>query len=209
MIPERLASLDWNRLALHGAVWRDDFCQIADELRGELVRYPGWKPMRTGHGIDYERQTGITTGHIVKGRPPELELCQAFAASLRDQATDLASLVGATLEAQLAVETNGMAYGQGAWLSRHSDEQSRRRVAWILYLTDPGDAEWPEDWGGALVLSSDDHRVVLRPRFNRFAAFRVSPTSWHEITRVQRQVGWEQARLALSGWIVSWTEAPA
>jgi hypothetical protein len=46
-----------------------------------------------------------------------------------------------------------------------------------------------------------DREERIRPRFNRFAMFRVQHDSFHEIERVVWEPEWPNCRIALSGWI--------
>src|SRR3989442_14873866 len=106
----------------------------------------------------------------------------------------------------MQIEMNAMAYGEGSWLSPHTDHGSsdsdERLLAWMLYLTDPSDGEWPAEKGGALRVSLSGGRAVrLQPKFNRFAIFKVSGTSVHEIETIKWNCGWEKCRLTLSGWL--------
>jgi hypothetical protein len=100
-----------------------------------------------------------------------------------------------------------MAYGQGCWLSSHTDHHGasvhpqERLIAWMLYLTHPEDGEWSGRGGAVRVWDEPSNAVRLDPRFNRFALFRVSPNSFHEIEELTATTDWEHCRLALSGWI--------
>ena len=191
-------------LPLHQGILADDFCSYAAELRQELLRFPRWKPFRLGGGSNYSFQTGITTGHI-QGRFDELARCHRFEAALLACGEELCRRVGAAVGGELAIDISGMAYGKDGRLKRHTDSIGARRLAWILYLTDPDDGEWPARDGGPLVLSdgpgADAGEVVDAPRFNRFVAFQVTDASWHEIRPVLRDTPWPAARLCLAGWL--------
>jgi hypothetical protein len=197
--------------ALHHLVIADDFWDSAAALRAELLTYAAWGPM-TQYGRSHEsailphRQNGISASNLLEsdhasGTPQ----CRAFSNFLRERSRDLAHIVGVDAP-DLDVELSAMAYGEHAWLSPHTDyrddEARPHLVAWMLYLTHPADGEWTEDKGGALRLTcSSGGDVRLRPRFNRFAMFKVSDDSLHEIEAVTWSCGWEHCRLALSGWL--------
>ena len=193
-------------LGVHGARVTDDFTDLAAALRDELLSFRDWKEMSTNAGVDFARQTGITTGGIGDGGNSGLVRCVDFLVSLRQHATALHELVGGQIRNQLQVIMNGMAYGEGGWLKEHTDAppDGTERVSWILYLTDPGDGEWSEDDGGALRLRDEaGGSARVFPKFNRFAAFRNGDDSHHEVQPVRRKTTWPTCRLALSGWMVS------
>jgi len=194
---------------IHGLVHADDFYALAHEIRDELLHYPDWTEMRQSSSqyanlVYPDNQNGITTGNLNASLPTSLPYCLAFRNWLAQRRVELCELVGVHGGEGTSIEINAMAYGEGSWLSMHSDHTGTRResvVAWILYLTDPSDDEWKEEYGGALRLAGPARAEVrLRPRFNRFAMFRVSPASLHEIEKVRWPCGWSRCRLALSGW---------
>lgn len=197
--------------SVHGLVHRDDFCAFASEVRAELLAFPQWREMQqhstfVDRLVLPERQNGITTGTIGDAEPAELVHCRRFHALVKEQAVALSGLVGARAGERISIEMHGMAYGQGSWLSPHtdhSDSDESRIAAWILYLTHPDDGEWGADKGGALRLVDEARGAAasLGPKFNRFAIFAVSPTSTHAIDLVRFDPPWEHCRLALSGWI--------
>ena len=206
--------------AVHHVVYADDFCPFAHEIRDELLRYPAWAEMTQDSRFDAvsqprtDRQNGITTRHIGEQQRAMLPSALAFQDMLYQRAESLAARVGVDAAAGLEIEMNAMAYGEGAWLSPHSDyrpdDARPRRVAWMLYLTNPEDGEWSTEKGGAVRLFEKDvlaplsaaHRseTRIRPRFNRFAMFQVSEGSLHEIEAISWSCGWERCRMALSGW---------
>jgi hypothetical protein len=197
---------------VHSITIKDDFCDFASKIRKELLHHPSWKEMLQDgiHGSDLlapHRQNGITTGHLGPSDRGRLPYCLRFADILYQNLASLCSLVGLDPADAHSVEMNAMAYGEGAWLSPHTDafEYSRaegRLAAWMLYLTAPEDGEWPQDKGGAVrVWTSTGQEARVRPRFNRFAIFRVYEQSFHEIEKITWEPEWPACRLALSGWI--------
>jgi Rps23 Pro-64 3,4-dihydroxylase Tpa1-like proline 4-hydroxylase len=198
--------------AVHEVVYADTFCPFALEIRHELLRHPDWKEMTQGGRYEAashlrtDHQNGITSGHLDEQQRAVLPHTMAFRDLIARHAIELAGRVGAHVGANPEIEMNAMAYGNGAWLSAHtdyrSDETRPRLVAWMLYLTHPDDGEWSPEMGGAVRLFEAKGRAtVVRPRFNRFAMFRVSDQSLHEIEPVTFAGGWDRSRLALSGWI--------
>jgi hypothetical protein len=197
---------------VHGVVYADNFCPFALDIRHELLRHPDWKEMTQDVRYDAashlrtDRQNGITTGHLGDEQRALLPHTMAFRDLVGRHAVDLATRLGAEVGASPEIEMNAMAYGNGAWLSAHTDYRSDdprpRLAAWMLYLTHPDDGEWSTEMGGAVRLFDATGRAtVVRPRFNRFAMFRVSEESLHEIEPVTFAGGWDRCRLALSGWI--------
>lgn len=201
------------REGVHHLAWRDDFCAFSREVRDELLAYPDWTEMgqTVSDGIvDQDlivpaRQNGVTTGHLDESHRAALPECLRFRDWLGERLEELAAVAGVEEPGELGLEMNAMSYGEGCWLAPHTDFVGRRTVrlvAWILYLTDPADGEWDDAMGGALRVWNDaGEERRLRPRFDRFAMFRVSPGSHHEIEPVTWASGWGGARLALSGWI--------
>ena len=106
-------------------------------------------------------------------------------------------------------------YGDTHRLLCHDDRLQGRRIAYILYLV-PQD--WSEGEGGQLDLfASDAHTAQpqprsarssttsLLPRWNSFAAFQVSPVSFHAVREVTVQPDAQPPRLrvSISGWFHS------
>jgi hypothetical protein len=202
----------FSKPGVHSLTYKDDFCGFAVELREELLRYPNWKAMKQEGTAGEEmiaphRQNGITTGHLAEEVWEKLPYCLKFRDFLAASFEALLPLVGADPSAAREVEINAMAYGAGGWLSPHTDffdysTTENRLVAWMLYLTDPEDGEWPASKGGAVrVWNAAEQEDRVRPRFNRFAMFRVARNSFHEIEKIAWEPGWANCRLALSGWI--------
>jgi Rps23 Pro-64 3,4-dihydroxylase Tpa1-like proline 4-hydroxylase len=203
----------YSRLGIHNLTFCDDFSEFAVELRAELLRFSAWTEMRQQGDrsiaglTNPARQNGLTTGHITAKHESALPNCLRFREQLQAFLPRLCSIMAAPFSEQLQIEMNAMAYGEGAWLSGHTDRgktaaASDRLIAWMLYLTHPDDEEWPAERGGAVRLRDRaGHEAVLRPKFNRFAMFTVSNESFHEIERITWKTGWERSRLALSGWI--------
>jgi hypothetical protein len=202
----------FSKPGVHSLTYKDDFCDFAAELREELLRYPKWKEMKqegkaSGEMVAPRRQNGITTGHLDEEVREKLPYCLKFRDFLAESFDALCPLVGANSADAREVEINAMAYGAGGWLSPHTDffdhsTVENRLVAWMLYLTDPEDGEWPDSKGGAVrVWNTAEREERVRPRFNRFAMFRVAKNSFHEIEKITWEPGWTNCRLALSGWI--------
>lgn len=203
-------STGFSSLGIHNFVYQDDFCPFAAEIRNELLHYPHWTEMRQAsreHKNLFKpyNQNGITTGHLSESWRERLPHCLAFRDLLWQRQVELCQTVGVRSGEDMAVEMNAMAYGEGAWLSLHTDAgalSDERVVAWMLYLTDPSDGEWLDAHGGAVrLVNRAREEVRLRPKFNRFAMFSVSSTSFHEIEQIAWKCGWTQCRLALSGWL--------
>lgn len=197
---------------VHHLRYADDFCDVAHEIRAELLGHPTWIEMSqdSAYGpadVRFDRQTGITTGHLDEAHRHVLRHALAFKDLLAVHAADLCAAAGVPVESPMEIEMNGMAYGEGGWLSPHTDydehDPQPRRLAWMLYLTHPDDGEWAPHKGGAVRLfDARGGEARVRPRFNRFAMFRVSEESRHEIEAVAWSCGWDRCRLALSGWIL-------
>jgi Rps23 Pro-64 3,4-dihydroxylase Tpa1-like proline 4-hydroxylase len=203
----------FTRTGVHHLTVADDFCSFAAELREELLRFGSWQEMRQQGDravagiVNPQRQNGLTTGHITDEQSDCLPNCLLFRGHLQAALPALCAIMDVPFSENLQIEMNAMAYGEGAWLSPHTDRGKTaaaddRLIAWMLYLTDPHDGEWAVEQGGAARLWGRDGREVrLSPKFNRFAMFRVSNQSFHEIETIRRNGGWQSCRLALSGWI--------
>jgi Rps23 Pro-64 3,4-dihydroxylase Tpa1-like proline 4-hydroxylase len=196
---------------LHRLVYADDYFEQALDIRRELLDATAWVEMRqdTHHGhsaVRFDRQSGITTGHLDDERRATFPHSLAFSDFLADRLADVCAAASEAPPAEAEIEMNAMAYGHEGWLSPHTDhvvhDQRSRLFAWMLYLTHPDDGEWSPEKGGAVRLfDATGGEVRLRPKFNRFALFKVSDASFHEIERVTWACEWDRCRLALSGWI--------
>lgn len=202
----------YSRLAVHNLTFCDDSFECALELREELLRFSAWTEMRQQGDrsiaglTNPARQNGLTTGHITDKHARVLPNCLRFRDQLQASLPQLCQTMATPYSEHLQIEMNAMAYGEGAWLSGHTDRgktagASDRLIAWMLYLTHPEDNEWSLEKGGAVRLWDRDREAVLRPKFNRFAMFTVSNGSFHEIEKITWNTGWKRCRLALSGWI--------
>lgn len=198
--PAPLQPAALNHLELHNAVFADDFVREASALRQELLYFPTWKPMRPGYNKQETLQTGITTGHI-EGRYPELTHCHRYHRFLTENAGRLAEALDVHPRGEITVSMLAMAYGEGGRLRLHTDSIDQRVMASILYLTDPDDGPWTRSDGGQLVLTDlEGTEEELSPAFNRFAALKVSDSSWHEVRRMKRRNSWPSARLCIVGF---------
>ncbi len=93
-------------------------------------------------------------------------------------------------------------YGDGSTLLAHDDDESDRRIAFILYLV-------PDDWntdvdGGALALFQSDQNgeprsihTIIEPKRNRLVFFEVNERSWHQVCEVLTAA---RERMSVSGW---------
>ena len=194
---------------LHNLVYADDYCEHALDIRRELLDSTAWVEMQQethhGHsGVRFDRQSGITTGHLDDERRTAFPRSLAFSDLLEDRLAEVCAAVAGTPPVQAEIEMNAMAYGHEGWLSPHTDYVVHDPVAlfaWMLYLTHPDDGEWLPDMGGAVRLfDAGGSELRLRPKFNRFGLFKVSDASFHEIERVTWACAWDRCRLALSGW---------
>ena len=123
------------------------------------------------------------------------------------------------------VDCSANAYTHGCHLLCHDDVIGTRRIAYIIYLTDP-DEEWTSEYGGALELYplhrdpstktlvevQDANKIfnieqgipavrptnLIMPVFNRMALFEVQPgRSYHSVQEVYAP---DKVRLSISGW---------
>ena len=84
------------------------------------------------------------------------------------------------------------------YLLCHDDKVEGRAIAFIIYLS----KEWDPKDGGILQLFSSENeepKEVVKeifPLFNRFVFFKVTDTSFHQVSEVLKDKG----RLSLSGW---------
>ncbi|MBZ5659134.1 MAG: 2OG-Fe(II) oxygenase [Acidobacteriia bacterium] len=207
-----IASQEFSKPGVHSITYKDNFYPLASEVREELLRHPKWKPMLQGSTSGStmfipQRQNGITTSQLLEKDREHFPQCLKFRDFVAQNFGVLCPLAGVHPADARVVEINGMAYGAGAWLSPHTDffghaNKQNRLIAWMLYLTAPEDGEWPAEKGGAVrVWQPGGEEKRIRPRFNRFAMFRVHANSFHEIEKITWEPDWPHCRLALSGWI--------
>eukprot|EP00475_Leptophrys_vorax_P011112 TRINITY_DN1765_c0_g1_i1.p1 TRINITY_DN1765_c0_g1~~TRINITY_DN1765_c0_g1_i1.p1 ORF type:complete len:544 (-),score=136.51 TRINITY_DN1765_c0_g1_i1:97-1698(-) len=98
-------------------------------------------------------------------------------------------------------------YRDGGHLLCHDDVIGTRRIAYIIYLTNP-DEPWKESQGGQLELyavkpgtNQPEHSPckTVGPVWNRLAMFNVVPgTSFHSVREV---VNSEMHRVSITGWL--------
>jgi len=98
-----------------------------------------------------------------------------------------------------AVDTFGALYGNGDYLLCHDDELEGRKVAFILYL---GQNFTTLDGGSLALYTAKDHHphkkvTQIFPQHNSFAAFKVSPDSWHEVEEIISK----KKRYSITGWL--------
>ena len=205
-------SQGFSKPSVHSLTYKDNFCSFASNLREELLHYPKWKEMQQdalsgGGKFVPQRQNGITTGHLREEDRERLPFCWKFGDFLKQNFGVLCPIVGVDPADALYLEMNAMAYGAGAWLAPHTDffeygHTVNRLAAWMLYLTAPEDGEWSPEKGGAVrVWAPGNGEERIRPRFNRFAMFRVQDNSFHEIEKITWEPEWPNCRIAISGWI--------
>jgi Rps23 Pro-64 3,4-dihydroxylase Tpa1-like proline 4-hydroxylase len=205
--------------SVHNLIYRNNFCDFAQGIREELLNYPRWHEMSQAsyevkRVINPQRQNGITVGHINDKHYDALPNCLKFRELLQNNLREICENVGVGFAENLEIEMNAMAYGEGSWLSGHTDSGKTetvndRLVAWMLYLTHPEDGEWSPSKGGAVRLwNKNGEEARVYPLFNKFAAFRVHSGSFHEIEKITWRTGWDRARLALSGWIRGVSDRP-
>lgn len=95
------------------------------------------------------------------------------------------------------VDVTANLYSDTDYLLCHDDQIPGRKIAFIVYLSDLDEGE-----GGTLnlfdqVMGRPDKIVKkIRPQFNRFVFFEVTPHSFHEVEEV---VG-ETYRATITGW---------
>ena len=86
---------------------------------------------------------------------------------------------------------------RGDFLRPHNDRNSKRRLAFILYLS----ADWSPRFGGALcVLDHDGNVTQIEAEYNSFVVFDVTTHKEHFIAPVSSAAG-ERSRLSIGGWL--------
>jgi len=106
-----------------------------------------------------------------------------------------------------AVDMLGNIYSDTDYLLCHDDKLIKRKVAYILYLTD-----LEEEDGGALHLfdtkDEQPNKIVKRifPRYNRLTFFEVTRQSFHEVGEVLQP---DIYRVSISGWFNNTQEVEA
>jgi hypothetical protein len=87
------------------------------------------------------------------------------------------------------------AMSAGDFLGEHSDENKRRGLAFVLYLSD-----WEPGFGGSLVMrDAQGGEATVDPAFNRIVMFDVHAGSVHRVARVQDAAG-DRVRRTIGGW---------
>lgn len=98
-----------------------------------------------------------------------------------------------------AVDLFGAVYGDGDYLLCHDDQVERRKIAYVLNLSEGFTAKT----GGALALRKNNNgkpgeitkRII--PKWNTLACFTVSQISHHQVEEVLKPV----QRLTIGGWL--------
>jgi len=105
------------------------------------------------------------------------------------------SITGLNLRAG-KISIAGSLYEDGNYLLCHDDQLEGRKIAFMIYFSDLNIRD-----GGSLDLFSSskgkpkDIVKSIQPKFNRFAFFEVSKTSFHQVREV---IG--KQRFAIGGW---------
>eukprot|EP00201_Polytomella_parva_P018149 CAMPEP_0175071454 /NCGR_PEP_ID=MMETSP0052_2-20121109/19253_1 /TAXON_ID=51329 ORGANISM="Polytomella parva, Strain SAG 63-3" /NCGR_SAMPLE_ID=MMETSP0052_2 /ASSEMBLY_ACC=CAM_ASM_000194 /LENGTH=546 /DNA_ID=CAMNT_0016338629 /DNA_START=56 /DNA_END=1693 /DNA_ORIENTATION=+ len=132
-----------------------------------------------------------------------------YSSEFRDFITDITGC--GNLSSRIDCSCN--VYANGGHLLCHDDVIGKRRVSWIIYLTDP-DTLWEEKDGGALELypPAEGQQYVPDvvpslshlPIFNTMAMFTVLPGySFHSVQEVFSE---DCPRMSISGWYHTDTE---
>lgn len=93
------------------------------------------------------------------------------------------------------IELHSLRLQNGDYLLCHDDMVQKRKIAFIIYLSEV-------ETGGELELfgsnNGNPNEIVkkIKPKFNRFAMFEVSNKSFHQIKEVEGKL----ERLSISGW---------
>jgi len=96
------------------------------------------------------------------------------------------------------VDMLGNIYSDTDYLLCHDDKLSRRKIAYILYLTDLTETD-----GGSLnlfnTLKGKPNTIVKKmiPKYNTLTFFLVTPISFHEVEEI---INSEVFRVTISGW---------
>ena len=87
------------------------------------------------------------------------------------------------------------AMSAGDFLGEHSDENKRRGLAFVLYLS-----AWEPGFGGSLVMrDAQGGEVTVDPALNRIVMFDVHAGSVHRVARVEDAAG-DRVRRTIGGW---------
>lgn len=91
------------------------------------------------------------------------------------------------------IDLHGSLYESTDFLLCHDDRLEGRKLAFLHYLSD-----FKLEDGGALALKNENLDTTRRilPKYNTFAFFEVSPTSYHEVEEVIA----DKQRVAIGGW---------
>ena len=103
-------------------------------------------------------------------------------------------LTGLKLANKIDMQSHKMV--QGDYLLFHDDELEGRKIAYIVYLSD-----FKQSDGGKLRLYDIKKPInpvsEIMPKFNRFACFKVSKKSLHDVEEVKTS----KQRLTIGGWV--------
>lgn len=138
----------------------------------------------------------MQTADLSKTNNPLLKEFYRFLSSA-DFITYMQHLTGMKLSRKKLADFFGSVYQDTDYLLCHDDLLEERKLAFNIYLSNFAAGD-----GGSLNLFSNKQKKPLKvvkkiiPKFNTFAFFAVSKTSFHEV----EEVIVEKQRIALSGW---------
>jgi Rps23 Pro-64 3,4-dihydroxylase Tpa1-like proline 4-hydroxylase len=95
------------------------------------------------------------------------------------------------------IDIHGTLYENTDFLLCHDDKLDTRKIAFMIYLSD-----FKESDGGTLDLYRSNNKKPTKiskkitPKFNKFAFFKVSEISFHEVSEIVV----DKQRLAIGGW---------
>ncbi len=130
------------------------------------------------------------TNDLVSSQQKALQDFRSFLCS-PDFLQFMKEITGCTLR---KIDLAGTLYEPGDYLLCHDDQLDKRKIAFFVYLSTPEE-------GGELALFSSRNGIPIeigkhiKPAFNTFAFFEVSPLSFHQVEEVLKG-----QRIAISGW---------
>jgi hypothetical protein len=94
------------------------------------------------------------------------------------------------------VKINAYAYKRGDFLRRHTDNDKRKRLAFVFYLSDG----WEPRFGGELIMTGPGGSLTaIESRYNSLVLFDVTADSEHYVEQIKSAAG-GRARVSISGW---------